>query len=64
MVDVREQALQQDREAAALAERNRIARDLHASIKQHIFGINASAAAARAYWQRENLERARGRRGY
>lgn len=59
MVDVREQALQQAREAAALAERNRIARDLHDSIKQHIFGINASAAAARAYWQRENLERAR-----
>lgn len=58
-VDVREQALQQAREAAALAERNRIARDLHDSIKQHIFGINASAAAARAYWQRENLERAR-----
>lgn len=57
--DVREQALQQARETAALAERNRIARELHDSIKQHIFGINASAAAARAYWQRENLERAR-----
>jgi len=57
--DVREQALQQAREAAALAERNRIARDLHDSIKQHLFGINASAAAARAYWQRENLEGAR-----
>lgn len=58
-VDVREQALQQAREAAALAERNRIARELHDSIKQHIFGINASAAAARAYWQRESLERVR-----
>ena len=57
--DVREQALQQAREAAALAERNRIARDLHDSIKQHLFGINASAAAARAYWQRENMEGAR-----
>jgi signal transduction histidine kinase len=57
--DVREQALQQAREAAALAERNRIARELHDSIKQHIFGINASAAAARAYWQRENMEGAR-----
>lgn len=53
---MREQALQQAREAAALAERNRIARDLHDSIKQQIFGINASAAAARAYWQRENME--------
>ncbi|GCE20867.1 sensor histidine kinase [Dictyobacter kobayashii] len=58
-VDVREQALQQAREAAALAERNRIARELHDSIKQHLFGINASAAAAKAYWQRENLERTR-----
>lgn len=55
-IDVREQALQQAREAAALAERNRIARELHDSIKQHIFGINASAATAQAYWQRENME--------
>ncbi len=58
-VNVREQALQQAREAAALAERNRIARELHDSIKQQIFGINASAAAAQAYWQRENMEDAR-----
>lgn len=58
-VDVREQALQQASEAAALAERNRIARELHDSIKQHIFGINASAAAARVYWQREHMEGAR-----
>lgn len=57
--DVREQALQQARESAALAERNRIARDLHDSIKQHIFGISASAAAAEAYWQRENMEEVR-----
>lgn len=57
--DVREQALQQVREAAALAERNRIARDLHDSIKQHIFGINASAAAARVYWQDANDSAAR-----
>lgn len=56
---VREQALQQAREAAALAERNRIARELHDSIKQQIFGISASAAAAQAYWQQENLEGAR-----
>lgn len=57
--EVREQALQQAREAAALTERNRIARELHDSIKQHIFGINASAVAARTYWQREKLEGAR-----
>ena len=59
MADVREQALQQAREAAALAERNRIARELHDSIKQQIFGINASAAAARAHWQRANEKGAR-----
>jgi signal transduction histidine kinase len=57
--NMREKALQQAREAAALAERNRIARELHDSIKQHIFGINASAAAAQAYWQREHMEDAR-----
>jgi signal transduction histidine kinase len=33
MAQVREQALEQAREAAALAERNRIARELHDSIK-------------------------------
>ena len=58
-VDVREQALQQAREAAALAERNRIARELHDSIKQQIFGINASAVAARVYWQNANEASAR-----
>jgi signal transduction histidine kinase len=57
--DLREKALQQAREAAALAERNRIARELHDSIKQQIFSISASAAAARALWQGENIEDAR-----
>jgi signal transduction histidine kinase len=54
--DLREKALQQAREAAALAERNRIARELHDSIKQQIFSISASAAAAKAHWQGENAE--------
>src|SRR5579872_7348765 len=44
---LREQALHQAREAAAGEERNRLARELHDSIKQQIFGISVSAAAAR-----------------
>jgi signal transduction histidine kinase len=38
-------------EAAAQEERNRLARDLHDSIKQQIFSINISAAAAQARWE-------------
>lgn len=37
--------------AAAQEERNRLARDLHDSIKQQLFSINASAAAIQAHWQ-------------
>ena len=48
--EFREQMLQQASEAAALEERNRIARDLHDSIKQQIFSISISAAAAKAHW--------------
>lgn len=48
--EFREQMLQQAGEAAALEERNRIARDLHDSIKQQIFSISISAAAAKAHW--------------
>jgi signal transduction histidine kinase len=47
--EFREQTLRQASEAAALEERNRIARDLHDSIKQQIFSISVSAAAARAH---------------
>lgn len=52
--DLREKMVQQASEAAALAERNRIARELHDSIKQQIFSISVSAAAAKALWQDEN----------
>ena len=48
--EFREQLLRQASEAAALEERNRIARDLHDSIKQQIFSISISAAAAKAHW--------------
>jgi signal transduction histidine kinase len=47
--EFREQTLRQASEAAALEERNRIARDLHDSIKQQIFSISVSAAAAKAH---------------
>jgi signal transduction histidine kinase len=57
--DLREKALQQAGEAAAQAERNRIARELHDSIKQQIFSISVSAAAAKAHWQSEDSGDAR-----
>src|SRR5581483_2722306 len=50
----RDQLLQQVSRAAAQEERNRLARDLHDSIKQQIFSIAVSAAAARARWE-DNL---------
>ena len=37
--------------AAVQEERNRLARDLHDSIKQQLFSISTSAAAAQAHWQ-------------
>ncbi len=48
VTQVRGAAAQQLREAAAQAERNRLARDLHDSIKQQIFSINIYAATAEA----------------
>lgn len=57
--ELRGKALQQASEAAAQAERNRIARELHDSIKQQIFSMSVSAAAARALWRGENSEEAR-----
>jgi signal transduction histidine kinase len=42
--------LRQVSEAAAQEERNRLARDLHDSIKQQIFGIHLGAATAQARW--------------
>ena len=45
---LRAQQMQQASEAAAQETRNRLARDLHDSIKQQLFSINVSAAAAQA----------------
>ena len=46
----RTQQLQQAEESAAQAVRNRLARDLHDSIKQQLFSIQISTAAAQARW--------------
>lgn len=46
--NMRDQLVSQISEAAAQEERNRLARDLHDSIKQQIFSISVSAAAANA----------------
>ncbi len=40
-------------EAAAQEERSRLARDLHDSIKQQIFSISVSAAAAQVRWEQD-----------
>lgn len=51
-----DQLVQQVMKTAAQEERNRLARDLHDSIKQQIFSITMSAAAAKVRWQ-SNRER-------
>jgi signal transduction histidine kinase len=42
------------REIAGQEERNRLAQDLHDSVKQQIYSIHASLAAAQARWQSDN----------
>ncbi len=51
--EIRQGLLQQIGEAAAQEERNRLARDLHDSIKQQLFSINVGAAAAQERWDRD-----------
>ena len=50
VLDLRENLLAQARDAAAQQERNRLARELHDSIKQQIFSISMSSAAVEARW--------------
>ncbi len=50
-VAYRDQLLQQVSKTAAQEERNRLARDLHDSIKQQLFGIAVNAAAVKARWE-------------
>ncbi|GCF07000.1 sensor histidine kinase [Dictyobacter arantiisoli] len=52
-VAYKDQLMQQVIKTTAQEERNRLARDLHDSIKQQIFSITMSAAAARARWERD-----------
>ncbi|HET8841723.1 MAG TPA: sensor histidine kinase [Ktedonobacteraceae bacterium] len=51
--EYRDQLSLQVRKTAAQEERNRLARDLHDSIKQQIFGVVVSAAAAKARWEND-----------
>lgn len=48
---LRDELVRSTGQAAAQAERNRLARDLHDSIKQQLYAINVSAAAALARWE-------------
>jgi signal transduction histidine kinase len=50
---VQSQAQAQLRETAAQDERNRLARDLHDTIKQQLFGISMAAATAQTVAQRD-----------
>ncbi len=49
--EYRDQLLQQVGKTAAQEERNRLARDLHDSIKQQIFSIAVSTAAVKVRWE-------------
>lgn len=53
LAEMRKKQLQHAGEVAAQAERNRMARDLHDSIKQQLFGIQISAAATEARWPQD-----------
>ena len=52
-VEYRDQLLQQVGKTAAQEERNRLARDLHDSIKQQIFSIAVSTAAVKVRWEND-----------
>lgn len=51
LAHLRDDLMRSTGQAAAQAERNRLARDLHDSIKQQLYAINVSAAAALARWE-------------
>ena len=50
---LQETLLHQRNDAAVQAERTRLARDLHDSIKQQLFSISVSAAAVRERWEKD-----------
>lgn len=51
--EIRQGLLRQIGEAAAQEERNRLARDLHDSIKQQLFSINVGTATVQERWDRD-----------
>jgi signal transduction histidine kinase len=51
--EMQRQYLQQASESATHTERQRIARDLHDTIKQQLFSISISAATAQIYWSKD-----------
>jgi signal transduction histidine kinase len=53
-------AQEQREEAAATAERERLARDLHDAVTQSLFSISAIAEALPAIWERDQAEARRG----
>lgn len=52
MADRFEKLLQSKEQLAMLEERNRLARDLHDSVKQQLFAVNMTLAAAAALWKK------------
>jgi len=53
-----QQMMETKQELAAFEERNRLARDLHDSVKQQVFAITMTLGAANALWE-ENPDQAR-----
>jgi signal transduction histidine kinase len=51
--EIRRGVLRQIEESAAQEERNRLARDLHDSIKQQLFSINVGTAATQERWDHD-----------
>jgi signal transduction histidine kinase len=54
LLDELQEAQQRLRELAVLEERNRLARELHDSVKQQVFAVSMQLGAARALLQEEN----------
>jgi signal transduction histidine kinase len=55
LVEELQAAQQRLRELAVMEERNRLARDLHDSVKQQVFAVSMQLGAARALLKEENL---------
>jgi NarL family two-component system sensor histidine kinase LiaS len=53
VADQIERLIHERQQFATLEERNRLARDLHDSVKQHVFAASMNLGAADALWQRD-----------